>query len=241
MAAIMTGLIPILRTAVDASSDYKGRTLWFGFLSIRLVVLFVAQLPWSKLDTDFSCNTTNRELCHRACYNQHFDVPIVMAWNFCYVLLMLSVLIMELLAVKMIKKGKKKPSKDAGTEIEMEESLTETKEQDGPKRKMVIDFHKHKASLLFYLFCVLLRGTIEAWFLYALLFWDLPKVDDSPIICRTSLCPGTYVCVVRACAEKRMSIYSLASFSAVVVITSLFFFLYSMCHYLIIGKHKSSR
>ncbi|XP_006630291.2 gap junction alpha-3 protein [Lepisosteus oculatus] len=235
MAAIVTGLIPILRTAVEASTDYKGRTLWFGFLSIRLVVLFVAQLPWSKLDTDFSCNTTGPDLCQRACFNQHFHRPTVMAWNFCYVLLILSVLLMELFASQLRKSAVKKA---ALSESEAQAGLIDAEEQNGPKRKVIIDFHRHKASLLFYLLCVTLRMSIEISFLGILVFWNLPTLDETPILCRTELCPGTYVCVVRAAAEKRMSIYALGSISAVVVLTSALFFLYSLTHYLILGRTR---
>eukprot|EP00064_Thunnus_orientalis_P001347 superscaffoldBa00000091_g1350 len=60
MAAIVTGLIPIQQTAVDATIIYKCRSLWFGLLCIRLVMLFLAELPFTKLDADIACDGTTQ-------------------------------------------------------------------------------------------------------------------------------------------------------------------------------------
>ncbi|TSK14735.1 hypothetical protein Baya_0718 [Bagarius yarrelli] len=126
MAAIVTGLIPILRTAVDATTTYKGRTVWFGFLCIRLVTLFVAEMPWFKLDSDFSCNVTRDSVCTRACFNQHFDKPVVMAWNYIFVLLILSVLLMELFTAHVHSVFQKKASREkSGVELESLGSVTD--------------------------------------------------------------------------------------------------------------------
>ncbi|KAK6467721.1 gap junction beta-3 protein [Huso huso] len=241
MAAIVTGLVPILKTAVEASTDYKGRTLWFGFLSIRLVTLYVAEMPWGKLDTDFQCNMTaeNSEYCRRACFNQHFDVPVVMLWNFSYVLFSVSVLMMELLASQLRHSLiKQRMKRDPGSQPGGEDSLMGVKGHGLAKKDMMIDFHKQKTTLLVYLLCVGMRVGIEGTFLSVLVFWHLPKIDGLPIHCSTALCPGPYQCLVRFDSEKRMSVYSLATISATIVVTSIAFFLYSMCHYLIFGRSK---
>ncbi|CAG5908495.1 unnamed protein product [Menidia menidia] len=86
MAAIVTGLIPILRTAVDTTTTYKCRSVWFGFLCLRLVILFIAQLPFTKLDADFTCNGTRDNICTKSCFNRQFHKPMVVAWNFIFVL-----------------------------------------------------------------------------------------------------------------------------------------------------------
>lgn len=101
MAAIVTGLIPILRTAVDTTATYKCRSLWFGLLCVRLVVLFFAELPFSKLDADFTCNSSTPssstpDVCTKFCFNERFDKPMIVAWNFMFVVVVISVLLMEL-------------------------------------------------------------------------------------------------------------------------------------------------
>ncbi|MBN3271379.1 CXB1 protein, partial [Polyodon spathula] len=241
MAAIVTGLVPILKTAVEASTDYKGRTLWFGFLSVRLVTLYVAEMPWGKLDTDFQCNTTaeETEFCRRSCFNQHFDVPVVMLWNFTYVLFSISVLLMELLASQLRHSLMKRSMKrDPGGQSGGEDSLVGVKGHSLAKKDVMIDFHKQKTTLVVYLLCVGMRIGIEGSFLSILLLWHLPKVDGLPIHCSTALCPGPFQCFVRFDSEKRMSIYSLATISTTIVFTSIVFFLYSMCHYLVIDRSK---
>ncbi len=76
MAAIVTRAHPILRTAVDSTATYKGRTMWFGLLCIRLVTVFLAQFPWKSLNED-STVTALTPSCIKACFNKHFDNSIV--------------------------------------------------------------------------------------------------------------------------------------------------------------------
>ncbi|XP_062860027.1 gap junction beta-3 protein [Trichomycterus rosablanca] len=233
MAAIVTGLIPILRTAVDASATYKGRTVWFGFLCIRLVTLFVAEMPWFKLDSDFSCNVTG-DLCSRACFNKHFDKPVVMAWNFIFILLIMSVLLMELFTAHVHSVFQKKSSKK-NNQVELE-SLGGLKSANdpasNPSGKMILDMHGSRNAVLFYLLSVMLRIMVELWFVYVLLFWNLPKLTVESFLCTgISRCP-VQECVVRARVEKCMSIYALASISVLVIISSCMFSLYFIFHYL---------
>lgn len=233
MAAIVTGLIPILRTAVDTSTTYKGRTVWFGFLCIRLVTLFVAQMPWFKLESDFSCNTTSDSICTRACFNHHFDKPVVMAWNYIFVLLVLSVLLMELFTAHVHSVFQKKHSKEkSGVEVE---SLGELKSANvpGTPTKVFLDMHRSRNAVLFYLFSVMLRILVEFWFVYVLLYWNLPKLKQNVFICKINVkgCQNQ-VCLVRYTAEKCMSIYALASISVLVIIISCIFCVYFIGHYL---------
>ncbi|XP_034148089.1 gap junction alpha-4 protein [Esox lucius] len=232
MAAIVTGLIPILRTAVDTTTAYKCRSLWFGFLCIRLVVLFVAEMPWYKLDSDFSCNAT-QDICTRACFNQHFNKPVVMAWNFLFVLLILSVLLMELFASHLRSTAQKRSSRQVKTAVELEDAgkTVSAAESERPV-KLVIDLHKDRGTMGFYLLSTMLRIMVEVWFICVLLSWNLPKINEGPFECKSAICADVHVCVVRAAAEKRMSIYALASVSGMVVFTSLLFCLYSVYHYL---------
>lgn len=226
MAAIVTGLIPILRTAVDASATYKGRTVWFGFLCIRLVTLFVAEMPWFKLDSDFNCNSTEN-ICSRACFNRHFDKPAVMAWNFIFILLVMSVLLMELFTAHLYSVFQSKNSKRKNqVELESFAELTST-----PGEKMILDMHGSRNAVLFYLFSVMLRILVEFWFVYVLLVWNLPKLKMDGFLCEITGCP-VQECVVRATAEKCMSIYALVSISVLVIISSCVFSFYFIFHYL---------
>ncbi|XP_055780339.1 gap junction beta-3 protein [Salvelinus fontinalis] len=232
MAAIVTGLIPILRTAVDTTTTYKCRSLWFGFLCMRLVVLFVTEMPWFKLDADFSCNTT-QDLCTRGCFNQHFDKPVMVAWNFFFILLVMSVLLMELFASHLRSAAQKRSSRQRKTTGELEaQGKSVSVAEFEPPEKMVIDLHKDRGTVGFYLLSTVLRIMVEVWFVYVLLFWNLPKVDEGPFKCKSAICPEIHICLVRAAPEKRMSIYALASVSGLVIVTSVYFCLYSIFHYL---------
>ncbi|XP_064779957.1 gap junction beta-5 protein [Oncorhynchus masou masou] len=232
MAAIVTGLIPILRTAVDTTTTYKCRSLWFGFLCMRLVVLFVAEMPWFKLDSDFSCNTT-QDMCTRSCFNQHFDKPVMVAWNFFFILLIMSVLLMELFASHLRSAAQKRSSRQRKTTGELEaQGKSGSVPESEPPGKMVIDLHKDRGTVGFYLLSTVLRIMVEVWFVYVLLSWNLPKVDEGPFKCKSGICPEIHICLVRAAPEKRMSIYALASVSGLVIVTSVLFCLYSILHYL---------
>ncbi|XP_034563192.1 gap junction beta-5 protein [Notolabrus celidotus] len=226
MAALVTGLIPILRTAADATTTYKCRSLWFGFLSIRLVILFLAELPFNKLDADFNCNGTDA-VCTRACFNSHFNKPMVVAWNFIYVLVIISVLLMELFTLHLRSMADKQKRKARDEEME-----AKGKEDTDPKESMVLDFHRAKGTVGFYLLSIVLRILVETWFVYILLSWNLPALHNDVFECPADICSGFHVCVVRAAPEKRMSIYALASISAMVIVVSVLFCMYSIAHYL---------
>lgn len=232
MAAVITGLIPILRTAVDSTASYKCRSLWFGFLCIRLVILFLAELPFSKLVSDFSCNTT-RDICVSSCFNAHFHKPMIVAWNFIYVLFVLSVLLMEFFTSHLFSLAQKRSvwvKKDMELESQGNED-SPVSPTDG-KSRMVVDLHKNKRTVGFYLFSIFLRILVELWFLYVLFFWNLPALGDVHHECSTALCSQLHICVLRAAPEKRMSIYALASISGLVVICSVIFCIYSIVHYI---------
>ncbi|XP_063078172.1 uncharacterized protein gjz1 [Engraulis encrasicolus] len=231
-AALVTGLIPLLRTAVDTTTTYKARTLWFGFLAVRLVVLFVSELPWFKLDSEFSCNATARDsLCTRACYNEHFDRPTVVAWNFLFVLLVMSVLLMELFSGHLRAAARKRSMKQ---KTHASDGGSEAKAQ-GTQELMMLDFHASRSAVLFYLLSVALRMAVEGAFIYILLWWNLPRMQNGPHECTgpgRDICPGPQLCLVRAAPEKRMSLYALASISCLVMAASFLFFVYSVLHYL---------
>lgn len=229
MAAIITGLIPILRTAVDTTTSYKCRSLWFGFLCVRLVILFLAELPFTKLGSDFSCNTTDNTRVN-SCFNKRFHKPMVVAWNFIYVLFALSVFLMELFTCHLCYLSQKRSAR--AKDVKLESQVKE----EGPvspteaKSRMVIDLHNNRGTVGFYLFSILLRILIELWFLYVLIFWNLPALSDDPHECSVNLC--SYMCVLRAAPEKRMSIYALASISGLIILCSVIFCIYSIAHYI---------
>ncbi|OCT59015.1 gap junction beta-2 protein [Xenopus laevis] len=229
--AMVTGLIPILRTAVEATTDYDGRTMWYGFAVVRLIALYVSERPWGHLDQDFDClvNGTN-EFCRKACFNEHFNVPVVSLWNTCYVFFVASVLLMELFTSQIrhnLHKAalKKKP-------LPVEKNLTGTWASEHAHKDLVLDFHQQKVLLVLYLGCIMLRLVGELAFLYAVFWWYLPMVSGELIVCSTELCPGPYNCLVRFPAEKSMSLYLLTFLSISVALVSIVFGFYSGCHYL---------
>ncbi|XP_053270428.1 uncharacterized protein gjz1 [Pleuronectes platessa] len=236
MAALVTGLIPILRTAVDATTNYTGRSLWFGFLCIRVVILFLAELPFHKMDSDFTCNGTGDSLCTKACFNGLFHKPMVSAWNFLFVLVILSVMIMELFTSHLRSRAEKR-SGQVKADMELAgqgtgEARVGTKDTEDTPGKMVINLRRDRGTVGFYLLSITLRILIESWFVFVLLGWNLPALDNGPFKCSTDICPELRVCVVRAAPEKRMSIYALASISGMIVVCSTSFCIYAIVHYL---------
>ncbi|XP_028264491.1 uncharacterized protein gjz1 [Parambassis ranga] len=227
MAALVTGLIPILRTAVDATTTYKCRSLWFGFLCIRLVILFLAELPFTKLDADFFCNGTRDSLCTRDCFNRHFHKPMLAAWNFIFVLAIVSVLLMELFT-SYLRSAAQKRSAKANPDVELQDQAAASDYMG----RVSIDLHKDRGAVGFYLLSVFLRILIEGWFVYVLLCWNLPALNSGPYECSTNICSELHVCVVRAAPEKRMSIYALCSVSGIIIVFSILFCIYSIVHYL---------
>uniref|UniRef100_A0A9J7XGL6 Gap junction protein zeta 1 n=2 Tax=Cyprinus carpio TaxID=7962 RepID=A0A9J7XGL6_CYPCA len=233
MAAIVTGLIPILRTAVDSTATYKGRTMWFGLLCIRLVTIFLAQFPWKSLNEDFHCNSSD-VFCIKACFNKHFDNSIVMAWHFLFILLVLSVLLMELFSSHLRSSFQKKKEREMESQSEQEAVTDPTMTVGG---RMMIDFHKSKSSVVVYLFSIMLRIAVEVLFVYVLFYWVLPKLNEESYLCHAQMFGKCSVqqCVVRGAAEKKMSVFALLFMSALVIVTSGLFGLYSIKHYLFNG------
>ncbi|XP_058262578.1 uncharacterized protein LOC131363751 [Hemibagrus wyckioides] len=231
MAAIVTGLIPILHTAVDAATTtYKGRTVWFGFLCIRLVTLFVAEMPWFKLNSDFSCIITKDSMCTRACFNQHFDKPVVMAWNYIFILLILSVLLMELFAAHLYTAFEKSSLENCEKDCELKSA---SDSGNSTARIVILDMHQSRNALFFYLFNVALRVLVEIWFVYILLYWNLSKLNQGAFICKSTTfgCPDQQ-CLVSGSAEKSMSIYALLSISLLIIISHCVFCVHLISHYL---------
>lgn len=114
------------------------------------------------------------------------------------------------------------------TDVESEAQAAST----DPNGKTVIDLHRDRGTVGFYLLSIGLRILVEAWFVYVLLSWNLPALNDGPYNCSTDICSELHVCVVRAAPEKRMSVYALASISGMIIVCSVLFCMYSVAHYL---------
>lgn len=233
MAGLVTGVIPILQTAVDTTTSYKCRSLWLGFLCVRLMVLYFAEQPFSKLAADFSCNSTRDAACKSACFNELVNKPTVLAWNFFGLLFILSVLIMEFFTSHLRSISlKKSPQKKKDVELESQVTTEGLVSPMLTKSSEVIDLHKHREMVVFYLFSMFLRILVEACFLYVLFSWNLPVVQDKFHRCKSSVCSEVLVCVVQATPEKRLSIYTLASISGLIIISSVIFSFYAIVHYI---------
>ncbi|KAM8961180.1 gap junction beta-3 protein-like [Pelodytes ibericus] len=230
--AMVTGLIPILRTALEATTDYNGRTMWFGFAVVRLIALYVSEIPWGKLDQDFECRGNNAsEFCRKSCFSSHFNVAVVSLWNSCYVYYVVTLLLMELFTAQLRHKLNKAAMKKKMTQVDG--MLTGTWSSELTHRDVMLDFHHQKTLLVLYLGCILLRLVGELTFLYVLLWWHLPLVSQNSFPCESDLCPGPLTCLVRFPAEKRMSLYLLGSLSMALALVCVVFSFYSGCHYLV--------
>lgn len=121
-----------------------------------------------------------------------------------------------------------KRSSQGKADVELEAPVVSTE----PGGKTVIDLHRDRGTVCFYLLSISLRILVESWFVYVLLSWNLPALYNDPYECRTDVCSELHICVVRAAPEKRMSIYALATISGMVIASSVLFCLYSIVHYL---------
>ncbi|KAM9425876.1 LOW QUALITY PROTEIN: uncharacterized protein gjz1 [Pholidichthys leucotaenia] len=189
------------------------RSWRFGFLCIRLII-FLTQLPFTKLglgnpvlklDADFTYNGTKGSVCTMDCFNRHFHKPLVMAWDFIFVLVILSVFLMELLT----------------------SHLRSVLQKGASKNKEIVYLHKNRSALgLLYLLSIALRTVVETWFLYVLLSWNLPALNSDPHSCPTNLCSE-----LNFVYEGRHG-STLSSISAMIIICSVLFCSYSITHYL---------
>ncbi|KAM4697677.1 gap junction beta-6 protein-like [Rhinophrynus dorsalis] len=239
--AMVTGLIPILRTALEATTDYAGRTMWFGFAVVRLLALYVSEIPWGRLDQDFDCSGNDTtEFCRKSCFSRHFNVPVVSLWNSCYVYFVASVLLMELFTSQLRHNLTKTHMKKKVTGEDA--TLSGMWSSELAHKDVVLDFHYQKTLLVLYLTCILLRLVGELAFLYILFWWHLPLVSEQNFHCSTDMCPGPFTCLVRFPAEKRMSLYLLGSLSITLALVCVVFGLYSGCHYLVVkgGRQEAS-
>ncbi|KAM4524603.1 LOW QUALITY PROTEIN: uncharacterized protein gjz1 [Odontesthes bonariensis] len=231
MAALVTGLIPIMRTAEDATT-IKCRSLWFGFLCIWLVIVFPAQLPFTKLDSDFTCNGTRDIICTNNCFYKQFHKPMIIAWNFIFVLVIISVLLTELFTSHLWSITLKRRSQlKADVEMEVREKGEAQAVAPDPIEKMFIDLHKDRGVVGVYLLSIILRILLEGWFVFVLLYWNLPALSDASYEAH-NMCSEVHICVVRPAPEKQMFIYALASISGVIIVCSVLFCMYSVIHYI---------
>ncbi|KAJ1125516.1 hypothetical protein NDU88_003945 [Pleurodeles waltl] len=239
---MVTGLVPIVRAAIEATTNYNGRTMWFGCLSVRLITLYIAEIPWNKLDSDFQCNGNVSEFCRKTCFNGHFDIAVVSFWNFILILFLASVLLMDLFASQIHHNlMKSKLKEEARRETEGHSGHTGVTSNDQAHEEIFIDFHRQKKLLSLYLLCVILRLLLEIGFMYLLVMYHLPKVAGSPINCSTGLCSGPYTCLVRGTADKRLSIFMLCTVSGAIIGTSVVFALYSTYHYMVLHRRHQVR
>lgn len=155
---------------MDATASYKCRTMWLGLLCVRLVILFLGELPFTKLDADFSCNGTKDS---RECFNRRFLRPVMVAWNFILVLVVLAVLLMELFTSRLLSVAQKRRSQMA---VDVELELQAPAVAPDPKGQSFIDLHRDRGALGFYLLSIFLRIAAEAWLMYVLLSWNLPAL-----------------------------------------------------------------
>lgn len=149
---------------------------------------------------------------------------MLVAWNFIFLLLIISVLLMELFTSPLQSMASRNSSWIKG-DVQLEAQVV-------AETETFLDLHKDKGTVGVYLLSIALHILIEVWFVYVLLYWNLPTLSDAPYKCDAKICPQPHVCVVRAAPEKRMSIYALASVSGMIIVCSVLFCIYAVTHYL---------
>ncbi|KAM4819802.1 uncharacterized protein RHO17_002937 isoform 1-T1 [Thomomys bottae] len=235
-AAAVAGLIPVLHSvAGDKSGHYIGRQLWFGLIAMYGVVVYVVRMPWAQVYEDFWCHGNITYPCRIECFERIFSRPVTGTWYFFYFIFLALFFLMEFFMAQMRHKQVKVKSAESLAGEAEEGSLVAIQELAPAPRKSLLNFHREKMLLLLYLLYFLLQVAVQGVFLALLLFQHLPVVRREATPCSTPGCPGPYLCLLRSTMEKRMSIYTLATLSSMIILFCLGFFAYSIHHYLLKG------
>ncbi|XP_028910302.1 uncharacterized protein LOC114807831 [Ornithorhynchus anatinus] len=235
-AAAVAGLIPVVHSvAGDKTSYYIGRQMWFGFTGLYGLVVYVVRLPWALLHQDFWCHGNISTPCLVQCFEAHFDRPVVGVWYFfCFTFLALFILLEFFVAQLRHKQAKLKALEAQRDDCERS-SVMGVREEAQSQKRTILDFHREKMMLDLYLLYFLLQLLSQGLFATLLVLGHLPLVDGSPVRCSTPLCPGPFSCLVRGSKEKRMSIYTLFTLAAMILVFCSCFFAYSIHHYFLRG------
>ncbi|XP_038623909.1 uncharacterized protein LOC119946580 [Tachyglossus aculeatus] len=239
------GLEPFIRTmTADPTSYYIGRRLWFCLVGLYVCIVYVGQVSWEDLASDFQCHGDPSAACLAECFESHFNQPVLGVWHLVGFLFLSIFLAMEFLVVQMLHQqaqgrqglGPEVPGGDEETG-----SLTAIQEASLCQKKTVINLHQEKTLLATYLAYFLLQLLVQLIFLVVLLQSHRPLVSRGSIWCHTVHCPGPLRCELMGTAEKLMSVILLATLSGVIILVCIFFFLYSIQRFLLRGGSRHHR
>ncbi|KAG3292703.1 hypothetical protein H1C71_014038 [Ictidomys tridecemlineatus] len=235
-AAVVAGLIPVLHSvAGDKSGYYIGRQLWFGLIAMYGVVVYVVHMPWVHVYEDFWCHGNITYPCLMECFENSYTSPVTGTWYLFYFIFLIFFFLMEFVMAQMRHKQLKLKSVEAAAVGVEEGSMVGIQEHVTRPKKSTLNFHREKILLLSYLLHFILQTGFQCFFLFILMYRQLPMVTRTTIRCGTDGCPGPYFCLFRATMEKRMSIYTLITLSFMIIVFCLSFFMYTIYHYMLRG------
>ncbi|XP_053751615.1 uncharacterized protein LOC109276369 [Panthera pardus] len=228
------GMAPvILKMSKDPTNFYIGRSLWFSITFLYVSVVYVVQITWLRLFRDFQCHGNISKVCLAECYENHFTRPVLGVWYTVGFAFSTIFFVMEFLVCQSVRKltkifrkeslGKKPSDTHGNTEY------VKANEDE------IFDLSREKPLLAMYLVYFLIQLSIQVIFLAILIHYHLPLIK-TPIWCSTPMCHGPYECVLLGTQEKMMSIIILATYSVVIMMFCIMFFLYTINTYLAMGR-----
>lgn len=240
----MIGVIPVLYSmASDKSGYYTGRTLWLGLISVYSMVVYMVRLPWYHLYDDFKCHESIAYPCLTECFEQVFSIPITEMWGYCYFLFILLFFLMEYFMAQIrhnYTKVKVKTTQQPDNSGEVEKGSMEAIRKQSPSQKIdFLNFHQEKKLLYLYLLHFLLQVSIQTVLLCLLTFKHLPVISQNNFYCSTNDCPGPYHCLIWEVSEKWLSIYTLSTFSIIIILLGIGSFVCGIYHHLLRARSVS--
>lgn len=220
----------ILEMSKDPTKFYIGRALWFSITFLYGSLVYVVQITWLCLVKDFQCHGNISEVCLAECYENHFARPVLGVWYMVGFAFSFIFFVMEFFVSQSVHKISKKDS----LEKKLADSDSKT-EHVKINEEEIFDLSREKPLLAMYLVYFLIQLSIQVVFLAILIHYHLPLVKNS-IQCSTHMCYGPYECVLLGTQEKMMSIVILATFSVVIMMLCIMFFLYTINTYLAMGR-----
>lgn len=237
-------MIPVLYTVVgDKSTYYIGRTLWFSLICLYSLAMNVVQVHWINLREEFKCHGNITYPCFVECFEQLFSIPIIGMWYYFYFIFIALFFLMEYFMAQIrhnYTKVKMETMQQPENSEEVEKGSMEAIRKQSPSQKIaLLKFHQEKKLLYLYLLHFLLQVGLQTVLLCLLTFKHLPVISQNNFYCSTNDCPGPYHCLIWEVSEKWLSIYTLSTFSAIIILLGIGSFVYGIYHYLLRARSVS--
>lgn len=240
----MIGVIPVLYSvASDQSGYYAGRTLWLALISVYSMVVYVVRLPWQHIYEDFKCHENIAYPCLMECFEQLFTIPFSEMWCYFYFIFITLFFLMEFFMAQIRHKHnkvKEKSVQEPENTGEMEKGSMEAIRKLSPSQKIsFLKFHEERELLYLNLLHFLLQVSIQTVSFCLITFKHLPMISQNSFYCSTSECPGPYHCLIWEASEKQLSIYTLSTFSVIIILLGTGSFVYTIYHHLLMARSVS--